>query len=56
MAKADTWHRPGELVKDVNIIPLNELYVRLNGERDGDDWSDDEDFSDIAVHVQMLMK
>ena len=56
VAKADIRHRPGELVRDINIIPLNELYVRLNGKRDGDDWSDDEDFSDITVNMQMLMK
>ena len=56
VAKADTQHRMGELVRDLNIIPLNELYVRLNGKRDGEDWSDDEDFSDIAVHMQMMMK
>ena len=56
VAKADTWHRPGELVRDLNIIPLNKLYIRLNGERDGEYWSKDEDFSDIAVNMQMLMK
>ena len=56
VAKADTWHRPGELVRDLNIIPLNKLYIRLNGKRDGEYWSKDEDFSDIAVNMQMLMK
>ena len=56
VAKADTWHRPGELVRDLNIIPLNKLHIRLNGERDGEYWSKDEDFSDIAVNMQTLMK
>ena len=35
VAKADTRHRLGELERDLNIIPLNELYIRLNGERPG---------------------
>ena len=59
VAKADTRHRPGELVdlvEVINIMPFFELYDRLNGKRNGDCWSDDEDFSDIAVHVQMMMK
>ena len=52
VAKADTWHRPGELVEVVNILPFFEIYDRLNGERNGECLSDDKDFSDIAAHVQ----
>ena len=56
VAKVDTQHRTGELVRDLNIIPLNELYIRLNGKRDGEYWSEDEDFHDTTVHMQMMMK
>ena len=43
VAKADTQHRPGELVEVFNILPLLEIYNRLNGERNGECLSDDED-------------
>ena len=57
VAKADTRHRPGVLVREADAVPpLNELYYRLNGERGGEHWSEDEDFSDIAFHMQELLK
>ena len=57
VAKADTRHRPGVLVREADAVPpLNELYHRLNGERNGDYWSEDEDFWDIAFHMQDLLK
>ena len=54
VTKADTRHRPGELVEVVNIMPFFELYYRLNGERNGECLSDNEDFSDIAARMQSL--
>ena len=55
--KADTRHRPGVLVREADAVPpLNELYHRLNGERNGEYWSEDEDFWDIAFHMQELLK
>ena len=54
VAKADTRHKPGELVENINVVPFFETYNRLNGERNGEYWSNDEDFSDIAAHVQSL--
>ena len=57
VAKADTRHRPGVLVREADAVPpLNELYYRLNGERNGEYWSEDEDFWDIAFHMQELLK
>ena len=35
VAKADTRHRPGELVDIINILPFFELYDRLNGVKTG---------------------
>ena len=57
VAKADTRHRPGVLVREADAVPpLGELYHRLNDDRNGDYWSEDEDFSDIAFHMQDLLK
>ena len=57
MAKADTRHRPGVLVREADAVPpLNELYHRLSDERNGGYLSDDEDFWDIAFHMQDLLK
>ena len=57
VAKTDTRHRPGVLVREADAVPpLHELYYRLNGERDGKYWSEDEDFWDIAFHMQELLK
>ena len=35
VAKADTRHRPGELVENVSVVPFYEIYDRLNGETKG---------------------
>ena len=57
VAKADTRHRPGVLVREADAVPpLGELYHRLNDDRNGDYWSEDEDFWDIAFHMQELLK
>ena len=54
VAKADTRHRPGELVENISVVPFYEIYDRLDAKRNGTYWSDEEDFSDIAAHVQSL--
>ena len=54
VAKADTQHGRGELVNNVDGVPFDEIYDRLDAMRRGESCNDEDDFSQLAAQMQGL--